>query len=493
MRSYGENHYPAPETLREAHAALHLLAGDAPRVLARLAAQEAHTLHSLTRVYERGVRGWRMGHTARTTAEQWGVARVLEFVQGGAAARTCDRDLTLPANVNAPVHVEVTVAPNSVGVMLPIPLAVAQKYALDVEGAEPPAEFHMTLVYLGKLLPETITAVREAVRRVAAQFAPFEGKISGIGRFNGPETDPLYLSVDAVKLTAFREAIFNALPPTEQRHGFTPHVTLAYLPKTSPTPMVPIHDDVIRFDRVEVWIGGKREPYLLTGKAALEYRSEAELAAADAAKAAMQQWLADQKIQHVTVGVGIGSDQQYRVEVRVYADDVDTSAIPAKMRGVRVNVVRMPFPSPTVGHPDAGASAADKGYISTLIGQVEEILREADETPVCSHAKEFHRLVNMSPAEIRKWSKDPRAKCASFPSTLRRLPALAALKEKPVSSWTKRDCAFAARVVSFNSRMDGMRQEHGNTDKINVSLRNWGRAVGNPPAECPKDTKHKKK
>ncbi len=488
---YGENHYPAAQTLREARAALRLLAGDPTRVVAQLAAQEGCSANILSRVYVRGARAWGMGHAEGATAEEWGLARVLEFVQGGVAARTADRDLAEPAQMLAPVHVEIAVSPNTVGVMLPIPLTIAQKYALDIEGAEPPSEFHMTLVYLGKLPPETLTAVREAVRTVAAQYAPFEGKISGIGRFNASEKDPLYLSVDAVRLTAFREAIFAALPPTQQNHGFTPHITLAYLPKDAETPKVPIHDDVLRFDRVEVWIGGKREPYMLTGKPALEYRTEAELAAAEAAKTAMLQWLADKAIEHVTVNVGIGADNRYRVELRVF-DETDTNTFPAKMKGVPVNVVRMPIPMPTVGHPDAGASAADKAYISTLVGQVEDILREADETPVCSHAKEFHRLVNMTPAEIRKWSKDPRAKCASFPSTVRRLPALAALKEKPVSVWTKRDCSFAARVVNFNSRMDGMRKEHGNTDKINVSLRNWGRAVGEPPKECPKDTKHKK-
>lgn len=100
---------------------------------------------------------------------------------------------------------------------------------------------------------------------------------------------------------------------------------------------------------------------------------------------------------------------------------------------------------------------------------------------------EFHRLVNMSPAAIRAWAADPRAKCASFESTRRRLPALAALKAKPVSSWTARDLAFARRVVSFNSRMDGMRKQHGCTMKINVALRNWGRAApGCPriPIDC---------
>jgi hypothetical protein len=96
-------------------------------------------------------------------------------------------------------------------------------------------------------------------------------------------------------------------------------------------------------------------------------------------------------------------------------------------------------------------------------------------------AKEFHRLVNMSPAAIRAWASDPRAKCASFESTRRRLPALASLKAKPVASWSKRDLAFAQRVISFNSRMDGMRKQHGCTTKINVALRNWGRAAPGCP------------
>lgn len=105
----------------------------------------------------------------------------------------------------------------------------------------------------------------------------------------------------------------------------------------------------------------------------------------------------------------------------------------------------------------------------------------------CPHAKAFRQLVNMSPAQIRAWANDPRARCASFESTRRRLPALAALRAKPTHLWTPRDCALAARVVSFNSRMDGMRKQHGCTTKINVSLRNWGRAApGCPriPASC---------
>lgn len=93
----------------------------------------------------------------------------------------------------------------------------------------------------------------------------------------------------------------------------------------------------------------------------------------------------------------------------------------------------------------------------------------------CPHAERFHALVNMRASEIRAWAKDPRSKLASWASTRSRLPALATLKAKPVAQWTEADCRFAARVVSFNARMDGMRKEHGCTTKIDVSLRNWGR------------------
>lgn len=98
----------------------------------------------------------------------------------------------------------------------------------------------------------------------------------------------------------------------------------------------------------------------------------------------------------------------------------------------------------------------------------------------CPSAKRFRELVNMSPAEIRRWAKDPRAKRFSYPSTRARLPALAALRAKPVERWTDRDCAFARRVASFNARMKGALERDGCTQGYAVSLRNWGHA----PKRC---------
>lgn len=88
----------------------------------------------------------------------------------------------------------------------------------------------------------------------------------------------------------------------------------------------------------------------------------------------------------------------------------------------------------------------------------------------------FKRLTNMSPSEIRAWAKDPRAKRASEPETRNRLPSLADLAEKISrgGSLTKKECDFAKRINSFNSRMGGMRRKHGCKDGIVISLRNWG-------------------
>ena len=95
----------------------------------------------------------------------------------------------------------------------------------------------------------------------------------------------------------------------------------------------------------------------------------------------------------------------------------------------------------------------------------------------------FHRLVNMSPAAIRAWARDPRAKCASFPETRRRLPALADLKAKPKDQWTATDCTRAQRVISFNSRHLGQMRRFGCTVRETVALRNWGHS---PKCPLPK-------
>lgn len=99
----------------------------------------------------------------------------------------------------------------------------------------------------------------------------------------------------------------------------------------------------------------------------------------------------------------------------------------------------------------------------------------------CPHAARFRQLVNMSPAAIRAWAQDPRSRRYSEPATRARLPALAALRAKPVARWTAADCTFAARVVSFNARMSGALRRDGCRPGYAISLRNWGHASKSCP------------
>ncbi len=100
----------------------------------------------------------------------------------------------------------------------------------------------------------------------------------------------------------------------------------------------------------------------------------------------------------------------------------------------------------------------------------------------------FHKSVNMTPAQIKAWAKDPRAKCASFQETRDRLTKpqmflgykmrpLAALKALSKGSWEEKDCIYAKRVINFNTRHQGALNIHGCTPRALIALRNWGRMI----------------
>jgi hypothetical protein len=118
--------------------------------------------------------------------------------------------------------------------------------------------------------------------------------------------------------------------------------------------------------------------------------------------------------------------------------------------------------------------------------------------PCPADLKVFRKLVNMSPESIRSWAKDPRARCASFEQTRKRLPALASLRAKSPGSWNESDCRYARRVNSFNSRHLGQMKQFGCTLRETVALMNWGHRpkCPMPPMDCakrdPKGPKPKK-
>lgn len=104
---------------------------------------------------------------------------------------------------------------------------------------DPEEDLHLTLA----ILPEGGDDLKSALSDFARNLPPVTGRISGIGRFtetDQPGMDCLYASFDAIGLPDFRQAVVEAvveagITPIEN-HGFTPHITLAYLPHDQPLP-----------------------------------------------------------------------------------------------------------------------------------------------------------------------------------------------------------------------------------------------------------------
>lgn len=116
-------------------------------------------------------------------------------------------------------------------------LGAADADALHLPAGEPAERLHVTLAYLGDVdeLPAgAFATAADAVQAVAATAGPLDGTVPGYGMFRGGENgDVFWAAVDVPGLAGLRQRICDrlaaaALPPVEP-HGWTPHVTLAYL------------------------------------------------------------------------------------------------------------------------------------------------------------------------------------------------------------------------------------------------------------------------
>lgn len=100
-------------------------------------------------------------------------------------------------------------------------------------------------------------------------------------------------------------------------------------------------------------------------------------------------------------------------------------------------------------------------------------------------ARDFRRLVNMTPSQIRRWHKDDRSKEASLPHIRAELPLLARTKATPPSRWTAKMRNKARRAVAFIKRHEAQmraqakryrkRARYHFTRKRVIALLNWGR------------------
>lgn len=177
-------------------------------------------------------------------------------------------------NANAPT--------NRTGVMIAFYLDPADAEVLALgsdqlpEGADPEAaeELHLTLMYLGKANEQTIDreTFTDMIRLFASRMPPVKGVINGYGRFgrdDGEGKTALYANLDAVILPEWRHKltcwVLEGGVKWEPTYGFTPHITLGYLPLEAETPTLRLPMREVIFNKMIVAWGDDQFTYDLTG------------------------------------------------------------------------------------------------------------------------------------------------------------------------------------------------------------------------------------
>lgn len=156
-------------------------------------------------------------------------------------------------------------------IALYIPADVASKIA--IAGGEEPASLHITLAYLGKGLSDDQKKIAaNVVRKFAGTIIDgIKVTLGGVGRFSASETtegnDVVYLSVDSPAITRLHPWLISDLKeaglPIAETHGFSPHVTLAYIKKTEDTPIKRFEPIELKFDTISLAIADQQMTFPL--------------------------------------------------------------------------------------------------------------------------------------------------------------------------------------------------------------------------------------
>lgn len=163
------------------------------------------------------------------------------------------------------------------GLMVAVWLDETLANTLAIPGGESPDQLHLTLCYCGdvsELSDVQIGRAISAVAETAMMHGPLSGQIAGIGRFNASESsdgkDVFYANVDVPGLESMRQFLASSLEymadcPPLANHGYTPHVTLAYLDPGASFPINRIESQPINIHSLWLSLGDKRTEIPLAG------------------------------------------------------------------------------------------------------------------------------------------------------------------------------------------------------------------------------------
>lgn len=109
---------------------------------------------------------------------------------------------------------------------------------LAIVGGEPVERMHVTLAYLGhaiELPPEADETITSVMTSVAERHPKHKAELSGIARFENADVgeDAVVALLDSPELEKLRSDLVHELKeagiPVSDKHGFTPHITIAYV------------------------------------------------------------------------------------------------------------------------------------------------------------------------------------------------------------------------------------------------------------------------
>jgi 2'-5' RNA ligase len=192
--------------------------------------------------------------------------------------------------------------PSGIMVALYLPPEIQDELAVD--GGEPVQDLHVTLCYVPKLGDDekAFDEVCDRVRDVAEDFAPVQGWIGGVGRFNASESsdgkDVFYASYNAPVLPVLQQKVTRAVDgrgiEVARKHGFTPHITLKYLDPSDTMPNERISSEKFKVAKISV--------------ASKNFRKDIELTGTRVVKMSRRQVSKSQPGSSAHVNVPIGSD-----------------------------------------------------------------------------------------------------------------------------------------------------------------------------------------
>ena len=164
-----------------------------------------------------------------------------------------------------------TSSPTHSGVMVALypPAPVAQQLAA-LDGADTKAaDMHLTLCYCGDSSALSDTQIAGAIlaaEQMSRCYNPLSGVIGGLGRFNATGSsdgkDVIVALVDVPGLEDFQDDICDELAEcgctVSEAHGFTPHITLAYVEAGSDFSLPSFASIPVTFATLSVVVADKR-------------------------------------------------------------------------------------------------------------------------------------------------------------------------------------------------------------------------------------------